>query len=468
MNGETFFLRYLVSHIALILEKDELSSPDSVPGSKNIPLVIQHAEAVLEQPRLLTSSEKDLLREFLRQFRFGTGPCINCPEGQGKYECDLISSSGWEDELINLKHMIQHDFYPEIRKMVSRKTGSKNGEQNPDLAEQPAEKGQGNKDAKSEGEGGFIDNTKPTIKKLLSKNFIKATIKHFPCCGSYLFDIIYGVDGMKEQKEKTDLSIIARDNIDGTTPKPKKEKSGWGKKVCVILFSIAAIATILVWLFGDNIWGRISKEFKSNKPTVKQIETPKIETKTIKEAETDIITPSHKIIQQTMNDSPGGTQVAGDLYINETENTRDKPIVVASATVEVKIKSDLDVNGLAANVKAYLVFVKDEKPLLITSSIGYTENQTGNDEVVYKAKLNMDANDSAAGNPTSFLKDADYILIKFGRMPSDSYVLEGDAICIINNSIRLAFSIPPQKLVNNRILIQSLSESLQVLNEPGN
>ena len=48
------------------------------------------------------------------------------------------------------------------------------------------------KDAKSERERGFVDNTKPTIKKLLSKNFIKATIKHFPYFGSYLFDIIYG------------------------------------------------------------------------------------------------------------------------------------------------------------------------------------------------------------------------------------------------------------------------------------
>ena len=169
-----------------------------------------------------------------------------------------------------------------------------------------------------------------------------------------------------------------------------------------------------------------------------------------------------------MTNSPGATQVAGDLHINETENALDKPIVLASATVEVKIKSDLDVNGIAANVKAYLVFVKDEKPLLITSSIGYTENQTGNDEVVYKARLDMDAKDSAVGNPVSFFKDADYILMKFGMMPPDSYVLDGNAICIINNSIRLGFSIPPQKLVNNRILIQNISESLRVLNKSDN
>ena len=205
-----------------------------------------------------------------------------------------------------------------------------------------------------------------------------------------------------------------------------------------------------------------------NKPTVKQIETPKTETKTIKEAETDITTPSHKIVQQTMNDSPGGTQLVGDIYINETENTLHKPIVIASATVEVRIKSDLDFNGRVANMKAHLAFAKGNKPLLITSSIGYTARQTGNGEVVYQGKLDMDAKDSAVGNPVFYLRDAEYIQIEFGRMPSDSDVLGGDVICIINNSVRLEFSIPPQKLVNNQIFIRNLSESLQVLNKLGN
>jgi hypothetical protein len=37
-------------------------------------------------------------------------------------------------------------------------------------------------------------------------NFIKATIKHLPYVGSYLFDVIYGIDGVKaRKKERTDL-----------------------------------------------------------------------------------------------------------------------------------------------------------------------------------------------------------------------------------------------------------------------
>jgi len=128
--------------------------------------------------------------------------------------------------------------------------------------------------------------------------------------------------------------------------------------------------------------------------------------------------------------------------------------------------SDWDFNGQVANVRAYLAFVKGNKPLLITSSIGYTASQTGNNEVIYKAKLDMDAKDSAVGNPASSLKDAEYIQIEFGRMPLNSRILGGDAICTINNSIRLEFSIPPQTSVSNRVFIRDLSEVLRVFDEP--
>ena len=40
------------------------------------------------------------------------------------------------------------------------------------------------------------------INRFLEINFIKATIKHLPYCGAYLFDLIYGVDGVKTQKKE--------------------------------------------------------------------------------------------------------------------------------------------------------------------------------------------------------------------------------------------------------------------------
>ncbi len=190
----------------------------------------------------------------------------------------------------------------------------------------------------------------------------------------------------------------------------------------------------------------------------------KIKNKIRGEAEKQI--PPSKNVQPTMNESPGGVQVAGDLYINGTENPLHKPILAASASVEVRIKSDWDFNGLVANMKAYLAFGKEDKSLLKASSIGYIASQTGKGEVIYKGDLVMEANDSAVGNPVSFLRDTEYIQIVLGGMPPDSNILGGNIICTINNSVRLESAIPPQKLANNKIFIRNLSKFLQVLNEP--
>ena len=72
-------------------------------------------------------------------------------------------------------------------------------------------------------------------------------------------------------------------DINTTTPEPKKEK-GKGK-LTIILSIIAVVVAILIFFFGDNIWGRFNRKPKNNELAVGQIETPKIETETIKEAE---------------------------------------------------------------------------------------------------------------------------------------------------------------------------------------
>ncbi len=226
-----------------------------------------------------------------------------------------------------------------------------------------------------------------------------------------------------------------------STGKSKRKGRKWIRVVISAIIVLAALTTLILNL--DKIKEKIWRKTKKQKP-------------------------SPQTIQQTMKDSPGGTQVAGDLFINKTENPLQKPIVAVNVNVEVKIKSDWDFNGRVSNMPAYFGFVKGNTLLLKAFSIGYMASQTGNGEVVYKGNLNTDSKDPSMGNPASFLKDAEYIQIEFGQMPSDSLVLGGDVICIINNSIRIEFSIPPQKLVNNKIYIRNLSESLQVLNEPSN
>jgi len=385
---------------------------------------------------------------------------------------------------------------------------------------------------------------RPQINIDFKNNFIKATIKHLPYFGPYLFDLIYGVDGVKTQKKENESNAISEKQR--VRPKVKRESAeteqeslqeiievlkNWQKsKKTVKDFETAEsvlppiaktydilcrsrkqcgakTTNIIRWLGsaandGSGYYPALLEKFSSpeviadlEKWQEKPAEIEQGNKGTKREREVFLEPKPPEILAKIFWIWKYGRQhwklvcvgilvlfISGmfalpkfNLFGNkyqgthlETENTLHKPIVVASATVEVKITSDWDFNGRVANTKAYLAFVKGNKPLLITSSIGYTASQTGNDEVVYKAKLDMDSKDSAVGNAVFFLKDAEYIQIEFGRMPSDSCVLEGDAICIINNSVRLEFSIPPQKLVNNRIFIRNLSESLRVLNEPGN
>ncbi len=71
-----------------------------------------------------------------------------------------------------------------------------------------------------------------------------------------------------------------------TTAESKKEKGGLSKKIIVVCSVVTLFVAILGLLFGDNIWGHIRNEFKSNKPVIEQIEIPKKENKITIEAKT--------------------------------------------------------------------------------------------------------------------------------------------------------------------------------------
>jgi len=122
--GKTWHLRYLESYVSLMLEKNEFSSPASVRLSENVPKVIEHAEGAIKQPNLLEDGEKSIVELFLTEFKFGCCPCINYTvvDGQKKYERDLVSPSGWDEQLIVLKSRIQGTFLPKIQEMALKRS----------------------------------------------------------------------------------------------------------------------------------------------------------------------------------------------------------------------------------------------------------------------------------------------------------------------------------------------------------
>lgn len=100
----------------------------------------------------------------------------------------------------------------------------------------------------------------PILSKPFLNNLLRASIKHLPYVGSFLYDVIYGT--VDQPQTKLQLDSTPDDNIETEHRKvnsgePKKEKGGWGKKIGVILVGLGVIVSILVFLFGDNILGRI-------------------------------------------------------------------------------------------------------------------------------------------------------------------------------------------------------------------
>jgi hypothetical protein len=134
--GRTFHIRCLEDSIALILKNEELSSPLKVIESENIEKAIEHARAVIDQPNLLDSSEKSILKDFLSELQFARSGCLK-KDGNGKYLGATINSSHWKDELTVLEARIKGTFFPVIQRISLEKKlgGSKADLRN----EKPAE-----------------------------------------------------------------------------------------------------------------------------------------------------------------------------------------------------------------------------------------------------------------------------------------------------------------------------------------
>lgn len=121
-----------------------------------------------------------------------------------------------------------------------------------------------------------------------------------------------------------------------------------------------------------------------------------------------------------------------------------QPINTASATVEVFVASDEQINTHYMDRGGYLIFAKGQEKLLEISSQDSWARQIGEGRVLYKGIFNMDANDSSAGKPVNRLANSKYVQIFFHNIPKDKKVLSGKAICTINNDIRFEITIPEQ------------------------
>ena len=95
-----------------------------------------------------------------------------------------------------------------------------------------------------------------------------------------------------------------------------------------------------------------------------------------------------------------------------------------------------------------LIFVQGGKPLMFMSSIDSFAKQNGKNEVIWKATLSLDSQDTAVGKPVNFLKDADLLQMGFLLLQPSSHIKSGKVIITLNSAVSLIFDIPEQSTVN--------------------
>jgi hypothetical protein len=149
----------------------------------------------------------------------------------------------------------------------------------------------------------------------------------------------------------------------------------------------------------------------------------------------------------------------------EAETPYHKPIAAVSTTVEVLIESQEQISTRYMDMGGYVAFGKGTEVLLATTGRECAAKQTGKGEVVYRGIFTMDAADSAMGRPVTFLNEAEYLQLNFKPMPPDSKVLAGNVICVINNSLRFEFVVPPQTTRDNMFFIRDLATFKATLGE---
>ncbi len=149
----------------------------------------------------------------------------------------------------------------------------------------------------------------------------------------------------------------------------------------------------------------------------------------------------------------------------EDENPFRKAISAASAKVEVVIASADQFDGAVRGCADYLAFGKGSQALLLASSTQCRVRPTAVGEVTYRGAFAMDSGDPAVGRPVSFLKEAEYLQIRFELVPANSKILKGKVIWTFNDAVDFEFAIPPQTTLDGRIFIRDLDKLRQTIAE---
>jgi hypothetical protein len=100
---------------------------------------------------------------------------------------------------------------------------------------------------------------------------------------------------------------------------------------------------------------------------------------------------------------------------------------------------------------------------MVVTSLDCFAIQQGDDHLLYRAVLTLDATSPIIGKPVGVLKDSEYLQIGFKPMKPKQRVLAGRAVVTVNDSVRLEFEVPPQEMGADFIVVRNVASTLSIL-----
>lgn len=127
-----------------------------------------------------------------------------------------------------------------------------------------------------------------------------------------------------------------------------------------------------------------------------------------------------------------------------------------SAVIELLVNSGDPGSMHEAGSGAYVAFGKGSSSLMQFSSSESFAQQTGNNQVLWRASLSLDPTDSSVGRPLGSLRDADYVQLGFGLLKSGAQVASGKVIITINGVHRFSLPVGAQVVDQDRLFVREL------------
>jgi hypothetical protein len=141
----------------------------------------------------------------------------------------------------------------------------------------------------------------------------------------------------------------------------------------------------------------------------------------------------------------------------QSGNIFERPIVSATAGVEIDIRSEEQINSVHnMNVGIFLAFAKGRDALLQMTSADSHARRIGDGVIRYSGSLEMALTDKAFKKSLSILRDAQYVQVQVEAIPRNSEVLSGTINCAFDG-VPVTLNVPPQKMQENRIFVRNIN-----------